>query len=411
MHANYIYTISVLIVAAGVLGWMLAIYLPSRQKSRLGEELMNQIIEELPVPLYTAKLVEGKPQKLVYWNRACDYLFEHYSPFRKTLAGMSDLEHRYLHTLNSQVIKMKRPLERLFHLKNNDEKNSHHFMMQKMLGRDYDNNHFVTTVLSNVDNLVEARQAADRSNNLKSAFIANMSHEIRTPLNSIVGFSSLLKDAESMEEIKEFAEIIQTNNDLLLKLIEEILDLAQMQSKNIELHPEWIDLTRLLQEMEMTTLQQINFKEKEIDFLVDNPYTRLVAYIDRNRMMQLLTNILTNAVKYTMEGSIRLGMIVQDGKLWCYVQDTGIGITPEKLSKVFERFEKLDDVAPGTGLGMAISQSIVESMDGHIGVYSAIGEGSTFWFACPVQLDYSEKVDYDWSEIAPIMEKVEQNRG
>lgn len=409
MHVTYIYTISLLIVFAGVIGWLLARYMPSRQKAHLGEELMNVIIEELPVPLYAAKVVPGKPQKLVYWNRSCDYLLGQYNPFKKTLAGMSDLEHRYLHTLNSQVIKTKRPLERLFYLRDDDGNILHHFMMQKMLGRDFDNNHFVTTVLSNVDNLIEARQAADRSNNLKSAFIANMSHEIRTPLNSIVGFSSLLKDAESIEEIKEFAEIIQTNNDLLLKLIEEILDLAQMQSKNLELHPEWIDLARLIQEMEMTTLQQINFKEKEIDLIVDIPYTRLVAYVDRNRMMQLLTNVLSNAVKYTMEGHIRMGVFIQDFKLWCYIQDTGIGITPEKLPKVFERFEKLDDVAPGTGLGMAISQSIVEAMNGHIGVYSTLGEGSTFWFVCPVQLDYSEKEGYDWSEMTSIMEKVKQN--
>ncbi len=409
MHVTYIYTISLLIVAAGTIGWLLATFWPTRRKTRLGEELLNQIIEELPVPLFSSKVVPGKPQKLVYWNRACDYLLGQYNPFKKTLAEMSDLEHRYLHTLNSQVIKSKRPLERLFYIKDDDGNTMHHYMMQKMLGRDYDNDHFVTTVLSNVDNLVEARQAADRSNNLKSAFIANMSHEIRTPLNSIVGFSSLLKEAESMEEIKEFAEIIQTNNDLLLKLIEEILDLAQMQSKNLVLHPEWIDLGRLLQEMEMTTLQQINFKDKEIDLNVENPYTRLVAYVDRNRMMQLLTNILTNAVKYTMEGSIHVGMFIQESKLWCYIQDTGIGITPEKLPKVFERFEKLDDVAPGTGLGMAISQNIVEAMGGHIGVYSTLGEGSTFWFVCPVQLDYSEKEGYDWSEIGPIMEKVKQN--
>ncbi len=410
MHSTYIYTISLLIVAAGIIGWFIARYMPSHQQSRLGEELMNQILEELPVPLFSTKVTQGKSQRLVYWNKACNHLLGYYKPFKSTLRNMSSVEHRYLHSLNLQVIKNKRPIERLYYLKNAQGEPTHHFMLQKMLGRDYDNNQYVTTVLSNVNNLVEARQAADRNNNLKSAFIANMSHEIRTPLNSIVGFSALLKDAENKEEIKEFADIIQTNNDLLLKLIEEILDLAQMQSKNLELFPEWIDITKLMQEMEMTTLQQINFKEKEIELLVDNPYTRLVAYVDRNRLMQLLTNILTNAVKYTMEGSIRMGMVVQEGKLWCYVQDTGIGITPEKLPKVFERFEKLDDVAPGTGLGMAISQSIVEAMNGRIGVFSTLGEGSTFWFICPVQLDYSEKVSYDWTEITPIIEKVQQNR-
>lgn len=411
MHANYIYTISLLISIAGFIGWLLAKYLPTNQKGQLGEDLMNQIIEELPVPLYASKVVPGEPQKLAYWNRACDYLLGHYNPFRNTLAGMSPVEHRYLHSLNSKVIESKRPIERLFNLKDDDDNITHHFMMQKMLGRDYDNNHFVTTVLSNVDSLVEAKQAADKSNNLKSAFIANMSHEIRTPLNSIVGFSSLLKDADNMDEIKEFAEIIQANNDMLLKLIEEILDLAQMQSKNLELYPEWIDLSRLIQEMEMTALQQINFKDKEIELYVENPYSRLVAYVDNNRVRQLLTNILTNAVKYTLEGSIHMGVFVQDNMLWCYVQDTGIGIKPEKLPKVFERFEKLDDIAPGTGLGMAISLSIVEAMGGQIGVYSTLGEGTTFWFVCPVQLDYSEKEGFDWSEMTPIMEKVQQNRG
>lgn len=238
--------------------------------------------------------------------------------------------------------------------------------------------------------LAAAKEQAEQSNKLKSAFLANMSHEIRTPLNAIVGFSELLKDTEVPEEREEFWNIIHTNNDLLLRLIGDILDLSKIESGMIELRPERYDVALLFGEIYAAMEQRMH--NPQVQLLMDQPYSSCMVTLDRNRMSQVVTNFVTNAIKFTREGHIRMAYRVENGGIFLSVEDTGIGIEKEKLDKVFERFYKLNDFAQGTGLGMSICQAIMDSTGGRIGVDSEADKGSTFWawFPC-ADIEISEK--------------------
>lgn len=223
----------------------------------------------------------------------------------------------------------------------------------------------------------EARIKAEESNKLKSAFLANMSHEIRAPLNAIVGFSNLIATAETLEEKDEYSRIINTNNDLLLTLINDILDLSKIEAGMMKFIPEEFNIRELFQNLYTTLSQRIT--NKNIDFICDTPNDEQIVYLDKNRITQIITNFATNAIKFTPNGSIKMGYEITNNILRIYVTDTGIGIEETKLPKVFERFEKLDDFAQGTGLGMAICKAIIDTLHGDIGVESKVGKGSTFW--------------------------------
>lgn len=231
--------------------------------------------------------------------------------------------------------------------------------------------------------LAIAKEQAEQSNKLKSAFLANMSHEIRTPLNAIVGFSELLKETDVPEERAEYWNIIHTNNDLLLRLIGDILDLSKMEAGMIDLRPERFDVAHLFVEIYAAMEQRLQRRDK-VKLLLDSPYDTCFVTLDRNRMSQVITNFVTNAIKFTMQGHIRMGYRMEGEGILVYVEDTGIGIEKEKLEKVFERFYKLNDFAQGTGLGMSICRAIMDSMNGSIGLESEVGVGSTFkaWFPC-----------------------------
>lgn len=231
--------------------------------------------------------------------------------------------------------------------------------------------------------LVAAKEQADQSNKLKSAFLANMSHEIRTPLNAIVGFSELLKEAEEPEEKSEYWNIIRTNNDLLLRLIGDILDLSKIESGMMELKPERFDMALLFAEIYAAMEQRL--LGREVELILDTHYTHCLVTLDKNRVSQVVTNFVTNAIKFTRKGYIRMNYEIEREGVKVTVEDTGIGIEREKLDKVFERFEKLNDFAQGTGLGMSICKAILEAQGGSIGVESEVGQGTTFWawFPCP----------------------------
>lgn len=236
------------------------------------------------------------------------------------------------------------------------------------------------------DELAVAKEQAEQSNKLKSAFLANMSHEIRTPLNAIVGFSELLKETDVSEEREEYWNIIHTNNDLLLRLIGDILDLSKMEAGMMDLRPERFDVALLFAEIHAAMEQRVNNGPSggKVKLLVDNPYKTCMVTLDRNRISQVVANFVTNAIKFTMQGHIRMGYRVEGNGFRIYVEDTGIGIAKEKQEKVFERFYKLNDFAQGTGLGMSICRAIMDAMNGQIGVVSEEGKGSTFWawFPC-----------------------------
>ena len=214
---------------------------------------------------------------------------------------------------------------------------------------------------------------------LKESFLANMSHEIRTPLNAIVGFSELLQTTDDPAERAEFVKIVNTNNELLLRLVGDILDLSKIEAGMIELKYADFDVSDMIGEVAQAFGKRIAATIPGVEFVVDNPYDTCVVNFDRSRLMQIVTNYLTNAIKHTRTGHIRLSCAVDGHDLIVSVEDTGTGIPRSKQSHLFERFAKLDDFSQGTGLGLAICKAIA----GSVGADSEEGRGSTFWCSIP----------------------------
>ena len=236
-----------------------------------------------------------------------------------------------------------------------------------------------------IGELEKARSRAEQSDKLKSAFLANMSHEIRTPLNAIVGFSDLLMVTEDQEEKEEFIQIINANNELLLKLINDILDLSKIEAGSVELKYENFDLAVYFNELAASMHRRV--VNPQVRLVPVNPYEACTVRLDKNRLAQILTNFVTNAIKYTSKGMIEMRYEKIDENIRLYVRDTGIGIPEDKKDKVFHRFEKLDEFAQGTGLGLSICKAIVEACRGEIGFESEFDKGSLFWAVLPCQFE------------------------
>ena len=228
--------------------------------------------------------------------------------------------------------------------------------------------------------LIAARDRALQADKLKSAFLANMSHEIRTPLNAIVGFSDLLVEAEDIEERKEYVKIVRNNNELLLQLITDILDLSKIEAGTFDFTYGDVNVNLLCENI----VRSMEMKVSEgVALVFDSNLPQYHLISDRNRLHQVISNFVNNAIKFTSQGSIRVGYQMKGEELEFYVQDTGIGIDKEQQLHIFERFVKLNSFVPGTGLGLAICQSIIEQLGGRIGVDSEPGKGSRFWFRLP----------------------------
>ena len=230
----------------------------------------------------------------------------------------------------------------------------------------------------------EAMEKAEQANQLKSAFLANMSHEIRTPLNAIVGFSNMLPEVDDREEMREYTDIIETNTNLLLQLINDILDMSKIEAGTFDFCPALIDVNQTMEEIEQS--MQLRLKNDAVTFTFCERLPECMLYIDKNRLMQLLSNFIVNAIKFTKSGSIRMGYRMKDiNTIYFYVSDTGCGMSPEQCRHVFERFVKYNPFIQGTGLGLSICHMIVEHLKGEIGVNSEEGKGSTFWFTLPYE--------------------------
>ncbi|WP_239058241.1 ATP-binding protein [Bacteroides sp. 214] len=229
--------------------------------------------------------------------------------------------------------------------------------------------------------LRKAKEQAEEANRLKSAFLANMSHEIRTPLNAIVGFSSILAHETDEQEKEEYLSIIEHNNELLLQLISDILDLAKIEAGTLDFMYSDVDINKMLKEIEQTSRIK---GRKGIEIKAEIPMSALRLYTDQSRVMQVITNFINNAIKFTYEGSIHFGYKKPvNNRIYFYVTDTGTGIPDEKQKNIFKRFIKLDSFEQGTGLGLPICKSIITAMGGEIGVESELEKGSTFWFTIP----------------------------
>lgn len=230
--------------------------------------------------------------------------------------------------------------------------------------------------------LSEAVEKAEQANQLKSAFLANMSHEIRTPLNAIVGFSNMLPHTEDPVEMREYADIIETNTDLLLQLINDILDLSKIEAGTFDFYPSSIDVNQTLEEIEQS--MRLRLKNSDVTLAFTERLPGCLFYIDKNRLIQLLANFVNNAIKFTQTGTICMGYRMTDtDTIYFYVSDTGCGMSNEQCEHVFERFVKYNPFIQGTGLGLSICRTIVEHLGGKIGVDSEEGKGSTFWFTLP----------------------------
>lgn len=232
--------------------------------------------------------------------------------------------------------------------------------------------------------LATAKERAERSDMLKSAFLANMSHEIRTPLNALVGFSQLLYSVEEEEERDTYISIINSNCEILLNLINDILDLSKIESGYIDCNNSQFNLAELCSELSVSIMPRV---KPGVQLVCKTPHDRCFVSLDKSRVAQVINNFLTNAVKFTTQGYIEIGYLVIDDGVKVYVKDTGCGIEKDFLDKVFERFEKFNTFEQGTGLGMSICKAIVDAYSGKIGVESEFGKGSMFWAWMPTQID------------------------
>ena len=246
-------------------------------------------------------------------------------------------------------------------------------------------------LIHNINNLMETqlkmqkeKERANDSSRLKSTFLANMSHEIRTPLNAIVGFCDILHTIESPEEKAELLKIIHNNCNNLLQIINDILVLSELDSNGMTINPEECDFAQEFTLLCKSLEQRVS--EPSVKFITENPYSSLIVNIDKGRISQVITNFLTNSVKYTHEGHIKLGYIVEDNGLRIYCEDTGSGIPKDKLEKIFERFFKVNEYIQGAGIGLSICKAIVNKCEGKIGVESEEGKGSTFWIWVPCEI-------------------------
>ena len=229
--------------------------------------------------------------------------------------------------------------------------------------------------------LEAARIKAEESDRLKSAFLANMSHEIRTPLNAIVGFSKLVIDAECTNEKEQYAEIIERNSEILLNLFNDILDLSSLEADSLSFNIRPIKLIDICLQLE----QQFCYKVKNgTKLILDDVDTELYVSGDWNRIIQIISNLLCNAAKFTPKGEIHFGYREKEDFVEFYVKDSGIGIPAERVATIFQRFGKINDFVQGTGLGLTLCRMLVEKMGGRIWLRSQEGKGSRFYFTLPL---------------------------
>ena len=258
------------------------------------------------------------------------------------------------------------------------------------------------------EELEVARRVAEVAGEQKTAFLANMSHEIRTPLNAIVGFAGLLSNASESER-NSYVEIIKGNTNMLLQLVNDILDMSKIEAGTLEFIYSDTDVNQIMRELEGIFRLRLEEADSPVRIVFEPCLPVCFIHTEKNRVSQVLSNFLSNAFKYTKEGSITLGYKVREDDIYFYVQDTGAGIPAGKVDKVFERFMKLDAKKQGTGLGLSISRTIIKKLGGEIGVFSEYGKGSTFCFTLPVKPfdflplqqrteDVSETVEFNETE-------------
>jgi signal transduction histidine kinase len=299
------------------------------------------------------------------YNR--ETFYRKFSPYLWSIASLLLIVIFFVFLLQFRVNKATKSLRE----KNAEEKN-----LVKQLQEENERRKALET------DLIMAKEQAEKAEKMEMVFLATMSHELRTPINAIVGFSELLQSPDATpEERQEYMDVINSNNEMVLRLISDILDLSKIESGTVELQIKPFDAVRVFDEE--CALFAPRCREKGLVFIADNPLKEYVITFDKSRFTQIISNFMTNALKYTFSGSITLGMREEDGGLRIFVRDTGKGIVKDDCGRVFEKFEKMDPTIKGTGLGLAICKAITDTFHGKIGVESELGKGSTFWAWLP----------------------------
>jgi ABC-type amino acid transport substrate-binding protein/nitrogen-specific signal transduction histidine kinase len=308
----------------------------------------------------------------------------------KALQPYIDIVHQHKDTLLNMEARLKYPQDNEWH---NCKLSGKTFRKDKTTGKVLSYTGFcmdVTNMIKIQKDLKEAKEKAEESDRLKSEFLANMSHEIRTPLNAIVGFSDLLQSVNEEEERKECYSIIDKNSHALLQLINDILDLSKIEAGVININKSYFDISDLLH-VAFLSLNKLDIKP-DISFSYEVPYNECIVYADQDRVLQIITNFVTNAFKYTEKGFVKMSYEVVEDGIKVIVEDSGKGIPADKLDSVFARFEKLGSLIQGTGLGLSICKAITDSCKGKIGVTSTLGKGSTFWAWFPTTVNIDPKI-------------------
>jgi signal transduction histidine kinase len=239
-----------------------------------------------------------------------------------------------------------------------------------------------------INDLIAAKEKAEESDRLKSAFLANISHEIRTPMNGILGFLELLGEQDLKEEQKGmYLDIMEQSGQRLLETINDIVEISKIESMQIELHFSNVDISKVMKFHHGFFLQKAAKKGLALKLNEEQADAQMHIYTDKSKLDSILTNLLNNAIKYTSEGEIEFGFTPENDLVIFYVKDTGQGIAEDQIDTMFERFTQANTsytrTQEGSGLGLAIVKAYVEALGGKIWVESEPGKGSTFYFSIP----------------------------
>lgn len=348
-------------------------------------QIMNTVLENLPIAISVKDT--GNDMRYIYRNRVVFDKMKTTDVIGKTDFDIyPDFTAITLRNEDLSVLKDKIPISYEKETIDNNE-NKYITFKKKVLVENGERAPLIIAMESNITDmkrmeheLIKAKEKAENSDKLKSAFLANMSHEIRTPLNAIVGFSRVIAETQNANERMGYYNIVESNNIRLLQLINEILDLSRIESGIMEFTEEPINLNTMCQEV----FDAHRFRCPEnVELIYEKSDPDLWIYSDKNRLIQVFSNLIGNAMKFTKQGSISFGYELKDNLVICKVKDTGIGLPKDKANHIFERFAKLNSVAQGTGLGLSICKSIVEKLGGTIKVTSIEGAGSEFTFTHP----------------------------